>query len=294
MFPAPFEYVAPSTLDQAVRLLQQYGPDARILAGGQSLIPMMRFRLANPRVLIDLNRIPGLDFLEEDRGVLRIGAMVRHRLIERAPLIRQRYPLLADTARVIADPIVRNRGTVGGSVAHADPAGDWGAALLAAKAEVVISGPRGRRISQRTIPLAEFFTGPFMTALEPGEIVTEIRVPASGPREAGRISRSERKVGDFAVVAVGVQIALDADGVCRKAGIGLCAVGPTSLRAQEAEEWLIGKRLDESTLARAGELAAAAAQPTSDTRGPAEYKRDMVRVLTIRALRKALERIPKA
>ncbi len=294
MFPAPFEYASPSTLDQAVHLLQQYGPDARLLAGGQSLIPMMRFRLANPRVLIDLNRIPGLDFLEEDRGVLRIGAMVRHRVMERAMLIRQRYPLLADTARVVADPIVRNRGTVGGSIAHADPAGDWGAALLAAKAEVVITGPKGRRISQRTMPLAEFFTGPFMTALEPGEIVTEIRVPASGPREAGAYLKIERKVGDFAVVAVGVQIALDADGVCRKAGIGLCAVGPTSMRAQEAEEWLIGKRLDENAIARAGELAAEAAQPTSDTRGPAEYKRDMVRVLTIRALRKALERIPMA
>ncbi|WP_322798925.1 xanthine dehydrogenase family protein subunit M [Thermoflexus sp.] len=292
MFPASFEYVAPSTLDQAVRLLQQYGPDARLLAGGQSLIPMMRFRLANPRVLIDLNRLPGLDFLEEDGGMLRIGAMVRHRTMERASLIQRRYPLLADTARVVADPIVRNRGTVGGAVAHADPAGDWGAALLAAKAEVVIAGPKGRRIGRRTIPLAEFFTGPFMTALEPGEIVTEIRVPTPGPREAGAYLKIERKVGDFAVVAVGVQIALDADGVCRKAGIGLCAVGSTSLRAQEAEEWLIGKRLDESVIARAGELAAAAAQPTSDTRGPAEYKRDMVRVLTIRALRKALERIP--
>ncbi len=212
--------------------------------------------------------------------------------MERASLIQQRYPLLADTARVIADPIVRNWGTVGGSIAHADPAGDWGAALLAAKAEVVITGPKGRRIGQRTLPLEEFFTGPFMTALQPGEIVTEIRVPAPGPREAGAYLKIERKVGDFAVVAVGVQIALDADGVCRKAGIGLCAVGPTSLRAREAEEWLMGKRLDERVIARAGELAAEAAQPTSDTRGPAEYKRDMVRVLTVRALRKALERIP--
>ena len=212
--------------------------------------------------------------------------------MERASLIQQRYPLLADAARVIADPIVRNWGTVGGSIAHADPAGDWGAALLAAKAEVVITGPKGRRIGQRTVPLEEFFTGPFMTALQPGEIVTEIRVPAPGPREAGAYLKIERKVGDFAVVAVGVQIALDADGVCRKAGIGLCAVGPTSLRAREAEEWLIGKRLDEGVIARAGELAAEASQPTSDTRGPAEYKRDMVRVLTVRALRKALERIP--
>ncbi len=293
MFPAPFEYVAPSTLEQAVGLLRQYGPEARILAGGQSLIPMMRFRLANPKVLVDINRIPGLDFLEEAQGVLRIGALVRHRAMERAPLIQQRYPLLADTARVVADPLVRNRGTLGGAIAHADPAGDWGAALLAAKAEVVITGPKGRRIGQRTVPLEAFFTGPFTSVLEPGEVVTEIRVPAPGPREAGAYLKIERKVGDFAVVAVGVQIALDGDGVCWKAGIGLCAVGPTSLRAREAEEWLVGRRLDEDVIARAGELAAAAAQPTSDTRGPAEYKRDMVRVLTIRALRKALERIPK-
>ncbi len=293
MFPAPFEYVAPSTLEQAVGLLRQYGAEARILAGGQSLIPMMRFRLVNPKVLVDINRIPGLDFLEEAQGVLRIGALVRHRTMERAPLIQQRYPLLADTARVVADPLVRNRGTVGGAIAHADPAGDWGAALLAAKAEVVITGPKGQRIGQRTVPLEAFFTGPFTSALEPGEMVTEIRVPAPGPREAGAYLKIERKVGDFAVVAVGVQIALDGDGVCRKAGIGLCAVGPTSLRAREAEEWLVGRRLDESVIARAGELAAAAAQPTSDTRGPAEYKRDMVRVLTMRALRKALERIPK-
>lgn len=293
MFPAPFEYVAPSTLEQAVGLLRQYGAEARILAGGQSLIPMMRFRLVNPKVLIDINRIPGLDFLEEAQGVLRIGALVRHRTMERAPLIQQRYPLLADTARVVADPLVRNRGTMGGAIAHADPAGDWGAALLAAKAEVVITGPKGRRIGQRTVPLEAFFTGPFTSILEPGEMVTEIRVPAPGPREAGAYLKIERKVGDFAVVAVGVQIALDGDGVCRKAGIGLCAVGPTSLRAREAEEWLVGRRLDEEVIARAGELAAAAAQPTSDTRGPAEYKRDMVRVLTMRALRKALERIPK-
>lgn len=293
MFPAPFEYVAPSTLEQAVGLLRQYGAEARILAGGQSLIPMMRFRLVNPKVLVDINRIPGLDFLEEAQGVLRIGALVRHRAMERVPLIQQRYPLLADTARVVADPLVRNRGTVGGAIAHADPAGDWGAALLAAKAEVVITGPKGRRIGQRTVPLEAFFAGPFTSVLEPGEMVTEIRVPAPGPWEAGAYLKIERKVGDFAVVAVGVQIALDEDGVCRKAGIGLCAVGPTSLRAREAEEWLVGRRLDEEVIARAGELAAAAAQPTSDTRGPAEYKRDMVRVLTMRALRKALERIPK-
>lgn len=287
MFPAAFDYVAPTTLDQALSILSSYGPDAKVLAGGQSLIPAMRFRLISPKVLVDINRIGGLSFLAESDGRLRLGALVRHRDLEASELIRRRYPLLADTAAVVADPIVRNLGTVAGSLAHADPAGDWGAALLAAGAEVVVAGPRGGR----TVPLDGFFTGPLMTILQPDEIITEVRVPAPGPREAGAYLKLERKVGDFAVVAVGVQVALDEAGVCRKAGIGLCAVGPTSLRAAAAEEWLVGKVPDEAVISRAGELAAAASSPADDTRGPAEYKRDMVRVLTVRALRRALARI---
>lgn len=287
MFPAAFDYVAPTTLDQALSILSSYGPDAKILAGGQSLIPAMRFRLIAPKVLVDINRIGGLNFLEESDGWLRLGALVRHRDLEASELIRSRYPLLADTAAVVADPIVRNLGTVAGSLAHADPAGDWGAALLAAGAEVLVSGPRG----ERRVPLGGFFTGPLVTVLQPDEIVTEVRVPVPGPREAGAYLKLERKVGDFAVVAVGVQVVLDETGVCRRAGIGLCAVGPTSLRAAAAEEWLVGKMPDEAVIGRAGELAAAASSPADDTRGPAEYKRDMVRVLTVRALRRALARI---
>lgn len=290
MFPAAFEYVAPRTLDQALAILAGYGPDAKILAGGQSLIPAMRFRLITPRVLVDINRLEGLNFLEESDGYLRLGALVRHRDVERSDLVRRRYPLLADTAAVVADPIVRNLGTVAGSLAHADPAGDWGAALLAARAEVVIAGPRG----SRTVPLDGFFTGPLVTVLQPDEVITEVRVPVAGPREAGAYLKLERKVGDFATVAVGVQVAVDGAGVCQKAGIGLGAVGPTSLRAAEAEAWLVGKPLDEATIARAGELAAAASSPADDTRGPAEYKRDMVRVLTVRALRRARERLQTA
>lgn len=290
MFPAAFEYVAPSTLDQAIGLLATYGLDAKVLAGGQSLIPAMRFRLITPKVLVDINRLDGLNFLEESDGYLRVAALVRHRDVERSDLIRRRYPLLADTAAVVADPIVRHLGTLAGSVAHADPAGDWGAALLAARAEVVIASPRGRRI----VPLDGFFTGPLVTVLQPDELVTEIRVPAPGAREAGAYLKIERKVGDFAVVAVGVQVAVGDAAVCRRAGIGLCAVGPTSLRAAEAEDWLVGKALDGAAISRAAELAAAAASPADDTRGPAEYKRDMVRVLTARALRRALERVQAA
>ncbi len=287
MFPAAFEYVAPSTLDQAIGLLATYGPEAKVLAGGQSLIPAMRFRLITPRVLVDINRLGGLNFLEGSDARLRIGALVRHRELEASELIRRRYPLLADAAAVVADPIVRNLGTVAGSAWATDPAGDWGAALLAAGAEVVVAGPRGGR----TVPLDGFFTGPLMTILQPDEVITEVRVPTPGPREAGAYLKLERKVGDFAVVAVGVQVALDEAGVCRKAGIGLAAVGPTSLRAAAAEEWLVGKALDDAVINRAGELAAAASSPSDDTRGPAEYKRDMVRVLTVRALRRALARI---
>lgn len=290
MFPAAFEYVAPRSLDQTLKILADYGPEAKVLAGGQSLIPAMRFRLASPRVLVDINRLEGLDFLEESDGYLRLGPLVRHRDLERSDLTRRRYPLLADTAAVVADPIVRNLGTVAGAIAHADPAGDWGAALLAAKAGVVIEGPRGRR----TVPLDEFFTGPLVTVLQPDELITEIRVPVPAGREAGAYLKIERKVGDFAVVAVGVQVALDEGGICRRAGIGLCAVGPTSLRAAEAEAWLVGKRLEDGVIARAGELAAAGSRPSDDTRGPAEYKRDMVRVLTVRALRQALERLQAA
>ncbi|MER3398093.1 MAG: carbon monoxide dehydrogenase [Chloroflexota bacterium] len=287
MFPAAFEYVAPTNLDQALSILSSYGPDAKILAGGQSLIPAMRFRLISPKVLVDINRVGGLNFLEESDGWLRLGALVRHRDLEVSELIRSRYPLLADTAAVVADPIVRNLGTVAGSLAHADPAGDWGAALLAAGAQVVVAGPQG----QRTAPLGGFFTGPLVTVLQPDEVITEVRVPVPGPREAGAYLKIERKVGDFAVAAVGVQVALDEAGVCRKAGIGLCAVGPTPLQATAAEEWLVGKVPDDDVIRRAGELAAAASSPADDTRGPAEYKRDMVRVLTVRALRRALARI---
>ncbi len=287
MFPAAFEYVAPTNLDQALSILSSYGPDAKILAGGQSLIPAMRFRLITPKVLVDINRVGGLNFLEESDGWLRLGALVRHRDLEVSELIRSRYPLLADTAAVVADPIVRNLGTVAGSLAHADPAGDWGAALLAAGAQVVVAGPQG----QRTAPLGGFFTGPLVTVLQPDEVITEVRVPVPGPREAGAYLKLERKVGDFAVAAVGVQVALDEAGVCRKAGIGLCAVGPTPLQATAAEGWLVGKVPDDDVIRRAGELAAAASSPSDDTRGPAEYKRDMVRVLTVRALRRALARI---
>ncbi|MDR7554228.1 MAG: FAD binding domain-containing protein [Armatimonadota bacterium] len=286
MIPERFEYLAPTSVAEAVELLRAHGGDARLLAGGHSLIPLMKLRLAMPRYVIDLNRVPGLAYVEEADGVLRIGAMTRHADMEHADVVRRRYPLLADAARVIADPLVRNMGTVGGALAHADPAGDWGAAMLAARATVVATGPRGERV----VAIDEFFLDTFATALEPDDVLTEIRVPQPAPRTGGAYLKLERKVGDFAIAAVGAQVTLDARGVCTAVGIGLCNAGPRSLRARDAEEALLGRVPDEATIARAAEAAAREADPSSDLRGPAEYKRDVVRVLAARALRRALAR----
>jgi aerobic carbon-monoxide dehydrogenase medium subunit len=283
MITGAFEYHAPGSVAEAVGLLQRFGPEAKIIAGGQSLIPMMRFRMLSPQVIVDIGRIPGLDYLVEEDGRLRIGALVRHATMEHSPLIAERYPLLAAAARVIADPIVRNRGTVVGSLVHADPAGDWAAALTAARAEVVIAGPNG----ERAVPLDDFLVDTFTTCMTESEVATEVRVPTPGAGSGGAYQKLERKVGDFAIVAVGVQVQTDGAGRCLHAGIGLCAVGQTTLRARAAEEALAGEWLTESAIGRAAALAAEASDPAPDTRGPAEYKRDMVRVLTARALREA-------
>ena len=285
MIPGQFEYHAPSTLDEALALLAEHGSDARVLAGGQSLIPLMKLRLASPAVLIDLNGVDSLSGIEEQDGQLRIGAMTRHSALERSELIGSRYPLIADAAAVIADPLVRNRGTTGGSLAHADPAGDLGSVMTALGAEVVVSGPGG----ERTLPIDELLLGPFTTTLEEGEILTEVRVPQPAERSGGAYEKLERKVGDFATAAVAVQLTRE-NGSCASIGIGLTAVGPTTIRASEAEDALRGGSLDEDALRAAAVLAAAASDPAADLRGSEEYKRDMVRVLTLRALRRAIER----
>jgi aerobic carbon-monoxide dehydrogenase medium subunit len=283
VIPAAFDYKAPGSLAETVSLLQEYGPDAKIIAGGQSLIPMMRFRMLMPSVLIDIGRIPDLAYLFEENDYLRIGARVTHGAMERSALLAERYPLLAATAKVVADPVVRRRGTVVGSLVHADPAGDWAAAMMAARAEVVILGPAGLRV----VTIDDFLVDTFTTALGEAEVAIEVRVPVPVPRSGGSYLKIERKVGDFATAAVGVRIRLAADGRCEHAGIGLCAVGPITLRAAAAEASLIGEPLTEPVIGQAAQLAAAASQPSPDTRGPAEYKQDMIRVLTARALRQA-------
>jgi carbon-monoxide dehydrogenase medium subunit len=286
MIPGAFEYHAPASIGEATALLAKLGDDAKILSGGQSLIPLMKLRLATPRHLIDINGLPGLAYVREEGGTLRIGGLTREVDVEEAEVVRTRYPLLADTCKVIADPIVRNLATVGGNLAHGDPANDHPAAMLAYGAEIVAVGKGG----ERKIPITSFFTGPLSTALKPDEIVVEIRVPAPKPGSGGAYVKMERKVGDFATAAVAVQLTLAADGTCEQVGIGLTNVGPVPIKAERAEAALRGKRPDDAAIKQAAQAAAEAARPEADLRGSVEYKKDLVRVLTGRALRRAVER----
>jgi aerobic carbon-monoxide dehydrogenase medium subunit len=287
LIPGSFDYLVAQSVNEAVALLDQHGEDAKILAGGQSLIPLLRFRLAGPSVLIDINRINGLEYIQETDGTLHIGALTREAELDSSSLIRDRYPILYDTSTMVADPVVRNWATVGGNLAHADPANDHPATMLALGASIVAMGPTGERV----LSIEDFFTDmPFETALQPNEVLTEIRVPAPIPRSGGAYFKLERKVGDYAIAGVAAYITLDSNGTISYAGIGLTNVGPVPIKARDAEQSLLGKPLDDDSIHRAADLAAAAAQPTSDTRGPAEYKRDMVRTLSVRALRKARAR----
>ena len=282
MYPPRFDYLAPTSVEEVVEVLGERAGEAKVMAGGQSLIPVLKLRIASVGTIVDLNRVTGLDGIEEADGELRIGALVRHAQAERSPVLAKRYGLLGETARLVADPLVRNRGTMCGSLAHADPQGDWGSALLAARASVVLRGANG----ERTIPVEELALGPFMTTMAPDEVITEVRVPDPGPRTGGSYLKLERKVGDFATAAVGVQVTLD-NGNVREVGIGLTGVGPTNLRASAAEDALRGAEPTDEAIREAAELAASAAEPQSDQRGTAEYKRNVVRVFCERGLRTA-------
>jgi aerobic carbon-monoxide dehydrogenase medium subunit len=286
MIPAAFDYHAPKTLEEAVALLASHRDDAKVLSGGQSLLPLLKLRLGAAGHLVDIGRIPGLEYITQEDGALRIGGRTRESALEHSEVIRGRYPLLADTAAVIADPLVRNLATVGGNLAHGDPANDHPAAMLALRAEVVATGPKG----SRTIPIDDFFLGLFQTALAPDEILTEIRIPAPPPRSGGAYVKLERKVGDFATAASAVQLSLGSGGEVVKAGIGLTNAGPTPVRAADAERYLTGKVPGEAEIAEAARLASEAASPSPDRRGSVEYKRNMARVLTARALKRAVER----
>ena len=285
MIPSQFEYFAPETLDEAVSLLNEHGSEAVVLAGGQSLIPLMKLQLAAPEYVVDINRIPGLADISEENDFLRIGSLTREADLDRSEIVRAKYPILQDTTSVIADPLVRNMATVGGNLAHGDPANDHPATMLALGAQVVAVGAAG----QRVISVSDFFEGPLMTTLNQGEILTEIRIPTPPQGSGGAYLKLERKVGDYAIAGVAAVITA-ADGVCQQAGIGLTNAGPIPIKAGTAEAFLVGKRLDDETIREAARLASQEAQPSADLRGSEEYKRDMVRVIAGRALRLALER----
>jgi carbon-monoxide dehydrogenase medium subunit len=284
MYPARFDYLVPRTVEHAVDLLEDLGPDARVLAGGQSLIPLMRLRRARPSHLLDLRALPlsGIRTPAGDRTgdtAITIGPMTTHASLERSPGLRERYPLLSDVARQIADPVVRNLGTIGGAVVFADPAGDWGPALMAVNAIFLAVGPGG----EREIPADAFFLGPHMSALDPAELLVEIRV-ARQPGSGGAYAKFRRRIGDFAVVGVAVQLAIDDRGRIDDCGIAVTGIDLSYVRADKAQEVLVGGRAGPDSLRLAARIVAEQTHPVSDHRGSAEWKREIVRVLALRSL----------
>ncbi|HET7787351.1 MAG TPA: xanthine dehydrogenase family protein subunit M [Myxococcales bacterium] len=286
MIPSAFDYHAPASLPEAIALLSRLGDSAKVISGGQSLLPLLKLRLGAAEHLVDIGRIPGLEYLREEGGFLRIGGRTREALLERSDAVRARYPILLDTAKVIADPLVRNRATVGGNLAHGDPANDHPATMLALRAQVVAQGPGGERV----IPIDQFFVGLFTTALSPGEILTEIRIPTPPRGSGGAYVKLERKVGDYATAAAAAQVTLDAAGGFAQVGLALTNAGPVPARAAAAEQYLVGKRANDASIAEGARRAAEAASPSADRRGAVDYKREMARVLATRALRLAVER----
>lgn len=288
MIPAAFDYVRSHSPDEAFAQLQKYGADARVLAGGQSLIPAMRFRLARPAVLVDINNLTDLSYVRTNSGTLQIGAIARDSDIERAPWIdERRWSLVHDVARVVADPVVRQTGTLVGSLCHNDPAGDWPAAALAARADVVVRGKAGTR----TVPIDKFLVDSFTTAVSEGEIALEARFSVPDDRTAGSYQKIERKVGDFATAGAAVQVSLNADGTIRTAGIALTAAGPCAVRVDDAERVLVGQKPRAELIRAAAEAAAKKSAPQADLRGSIAYKKNLAGVLVARGLRQAFGKL---
>jgi carbon-monoxide dehydrogenase medium subunit len=280
MYPSRFRYEAPRSLAEAIGMLHEGGDDAKVLAGGQSLVPLMKLRFASPQLVVDINNVPGLDYHRADPdGTLRIGALCRHVDLERSDLLKSTQPTMASAAPLIADPIVRNRGTLVGSLCHADPQGDWASVVLALGGSVIARGPG----AMRSIPLADFVTGPFQNVLEPDEIAVEAVIPAAKGTRSGGYLKLERRVGDFATVGVAVALETSGETVTR-AGIALTGAGGSTIAAAEAAQALTGQPLTPDRIAQAADLAAQAARPRTDHRGSAEYKRHMVRTFVVRLL----------
>jgi aerobic carbon-monoxide dehydrogenase medium subunit len=281
MYPSRFRYEAPRSLAEAIALLAEGGEDAKVLAGGQSLVPLMKLRFASPELIVDINNVPGLDYHRQDPdGTLRIGALCRHAMLEHSELLTSTQPTMAAAAPLIADPLVRNRGTLVGSLCHADPQGDWASVTTALGGSVVAVGPAGRR----TIPVADFVSGPFENVLAPSEIAVEAVIPPAQGKRAGGYLKLERRVGDFATVGVAVAVELNGSVVTR-AGIALTGVGGSTIAVPAAQQALAGHELTGPVIDEAAAAAAEAAKPKTDHRGSAEYKRHMVRTFVTRILR---------
>jgi aerobic carbon-monoxide dehydrogenase medium subunit len=282
MYPPPFEYVAPNSIEEALRLKAQLGDDGKILSGGMSLIPLMKLRFASPAVIIDINRIPGLDNIGEDAAGLSVGALVRYRTIVRSDLLKSRYPTMSALAPQVADPVVRNRGTLVGSLCHADPQGDWGSVMMAMGGSVIAQSLNGTR----EIPIDSFIIGPFQNSMNPDEIAVAARIPAPQGRAFGQYYKLERRVGDFATVGVAVHVEFQGSSVA-KAGIALTGVGGSNINASGAAGVITGGGLSQGNIEECARQAAAACEPKTDHRGSAEYKREVVRVFVVRALSQA-------
>jgi len=282
--PAPFEYERATSVEGAIAALGRLGPEARIIAGGHSLLPMMKLRLASPEHLIDINDLAELAYIREQEGEIRIGALTRHVDLLKSELLARRFPLFADAESVIADPVVRNRGTIGGSLCQADAAEDLSAVCSAAKARVVIRAADG----ERTVGMEDFHVGPYTTAVGAGEILTEVRLPLR-PGAGSAHEKVERRAGDWAIAAASAAVWIDG-GAIGDVGIALSAVGMTTIHLTRAEELLSGKAPSEELFAQAGEIASEDCSPSADGRGPVDYKRHLAGVLTQRALRRATAR----
>ncbi len=281
-----FNYDAPSTLEEAIALLHQYGDDAKILAGGHSLVPMMKLRFASPTHLIDINNIPGLSYIKEEDGLLKIGAMTKEVEVEESEIIKNKYHIFGDATKLIADPQVRNFGTLGGNLAHGDAANDHPAVMFALGASVEITGNQGKR----TVPIDEFFHGFYMTAVQHGEVLTEIQIPAASGNYGSAYHKAERKVGDYATAGVAAMVQIGADGRCTKVGIGLTNVNSVPMRASRSEEALLGSDLSEAVINQAAQYASEDCNPSADLRGDEDYKRHLVKVITKRMLNLAITR----
>ncbi|MFM8448791.1 MAG: FAD binding domain-containing protein [Haliscomenobacter sp.] len=290
MIAEPFHYDAPTSLDEAFALLEEYGDEAKILAGGHSLIPMMKLRFSSPSHLVDINGIPGLAYIKEEDGFLKIGAMTREVDLEDSDLITGKYHIFKDATHLIADPQVRNFGTIGGNIAHGDAANDHPAVMIALGAAVEITSKEGKR----SVPIDDFFYGFYTTAVQPGEILTEISIPAASGKYGSAYYKMERKAGDYAAAGVAAMVQLDAQGACARVGIGLTNVNPLPMRASRSEEVLLGQQPSEELIERAAQYASEDCNPSEDLRGDEEYKRHLVKVLTRRMLKLAIDRAQNA